>query len=131
MAEIDEIRDGEIKRVPQKEHLIGNGSIIQYVLSEHEFETLGEYKDFTIHFSIFTMCCGICISSFVNWLSIDDRYSSGWLVNLIFFIGSLVGIAYSSCMWVSKYKKCGPIYNRLKEKGRRIVHLSQEEESKN
>lgn len=53
MAEVDEIRNGHIERVEQKDRVVGKGSIVHYMLSEHEFETLGNNRDYE---SIFRLC---------------------------------------------------------------------------
>ena len=125
MAEVDEIRNGEIERKAQKEHLIGNDSIVTYVLSEHEFETLGEYKDIAIHLAIGTTCVGLFFPSILN-LFINPSTLLFKFVNFGLAIGSLVGSLYSLLNCRRKIKRYVTVYDQLKEKAKEIRSVSQE-----
>lgn len=127
MAEVDEIRNGEIERVPQREHLIGNGTIKQYVLSEHEFEILGEYKEISIHLSICAMCVGLFFPSFINLFNNDRELTNFWIANFGAMILGFGGGIYSAYLCFSRMKKFVPVYKRLKEKGDQLTNTSKEQ----
>lgn len=121
MAKVDEIRNGGIERVSQKERLIGNGSILQYVLSEHEFETLGEFKENAIYLSLGTMCVGLFIPSVVNLFNCKPLLSAYGFINMAIAVAALVGGVFSFIEYRRRLKKCNPIYKRLKDKAATIT----------
>lgn len=120
MAEVDEIRNGHIERVEQKDRVVGKGSIVHYMLSEHEFETLGNNRDYEKYLSFMSMCIGLIIPSIINLFNNAPILSPLGVINLCVISGSLVGLLFSYLEYHSKRKKCNLIYNRLKDQAELI-----------
>lgn len=120
MAEVDEIRNGHIERVEQKDRVVGTGSIFHYMLSEHEFETLGENRDYAKYLSLLTLCAGFIVPSMINLFNDTPILSPFGVINLCVISGSVVGGILSFLEYRSKRKKCNLIYNRLKDRAKLI-----------
>lgn len=126
MAETDQIINGNIERRPQQEHIVGNDHIITYVLTEHEFETLGEYKDTSVFVSAATMCMGLFVPSLVNLFDTSNGINGLWIANLVIMVVGFLGAGCSIAICVWRMRKYGPVYDRLKEEAKVIQQLSQE-----
>lgn len=123
MNEVTRIVDGEITTQKQTEVTVGDGQIVTYLLSEHQFETLGKNDNYNNYLGICTFCFGITIPEIIDLFSVnwDEPITIGLLIKccictLCFGIGIL-----TAAICYKKKSNLQTTYHRLKQEARTIT----------
>ena len=122
MSKVTKIVDGNLANREQKEIIVGNGSIVTYILSEHQFEELGKNKDYIKYQSRCVFCLGIIIP-----LTIDILTWEGTIYCRAFILKSVVVLAFTIVLILSFYdyvkgqRAAKSIYDSLKAQARQLT----------
>ena len=120
MDEVTKLVNGEITRQRQEEITIGDGQIVKYLLSEHQFESLGENNDYGIYLGVYTLCLGIIIPMVVDLFSNDSLTIKVLIQSSVIALCIGVGV-FSYLEYRKKKRKSQTTYSRLKEEARIIT----------
>lgn len=123
MDEVTKLVDGELKQRKQETVTIGDGKIVRYLLSEHQFETLGENNDYDKYLGILTLCLGIIIPMAVDLFPWENEIKIGTLVRCCVIAACLGVSVFSYIIYRDKKRKSGTTYSRLKEEARIITEV--------
>jgi hypothetical protein len=121
MNEVTKIVDGEARKRKQETVTVGDGSIVNYLLSEHQFETLGENSNYERFLGIWTFCLGIAIPILLDIFPLEEVITTKVFMKFGVFMLCL-GVGFSNyCEYRKKKSKYKTTYTRLKEEARIIT----------
>lgn len=122
MAEVSKLVDGQLTTRQQTEVTVGDGEIIKYLLSEHQFETLGKNGKFDSYLSVCTFCLGVVISIVVDLFSANwNVISVGLLIKCCVFALCLGVGAFAIIIYCNIKRNYRTTYDRLKEEAQIIT----------
>lgn len=127
MDEVTKLVNGEITRQKQEEITVGDGQIVKYLLSEHQFETLGENNEYSSYLGTWTLCLGIIIPMSVEVFSSESLTVKMLIQSCVITLCIGVG-AISYFEYRKKRRKAQTTYSRLKEEARIITGRQQQQQ---
>ncbi len=125
MGEVTRFVNGGLENIPQQEITVGEGTIVTYRLSEHEFETLGHNNNYSNYLSICLFCLGLAIPLLCDVLSWSEpTYTWLFITKLCILSAAFITIIIYAIEYYKRRKTATTTYQRLKKTAIQLTEIA-------